>query len=82
MKKVELETIILSRLFIYLLTIFFIGCAGKPNVRFEDLDVSVPNVWSVSIPKSEHITGDWWSYFNDLKFNTYLDNLMNKSPDI
>ena len=82
MKKVELETIISSRLYIYLLTIFFIGCAGKHDVRIEDLDVPVPDMWGVSIPQSEQITGDWWSYFNDLKFNTYLNNLRNESPDI
>ena len=71
MKKVELETIISSRLYIYLLTIFFIGCVGTHDVRIEDLDVPVPDMWGVLIPQSEQITGDWWSYFNDLKFNTY-----------
>jgi len=82
MIKVEPETINSPRLFIYLLTIFFTGCAGKHDMRIESLDIPVPDMWGISIPKSEHITGDWWAHFNDLKFDAYLNNLRNESPDI
>ncbi len=65
----------------YSLVIVF-GCVSRQKVQIEQLDVNIPKTWTVPIPPSEKISGDWWSVFNDPVLDTFLVRLRTESPDM
>jgi len=69
-------------LIICIMPISFKGCAGKQQVRVEDLGMSIPESWNALFPPIEKVSGDWWSTFNDPKLDSFIIDLKTKSPDI
>ena len=47
--------IILSLLFLSIISVFSSGCAGKQQVHVEDLGVSIPETWKAPFPQIEKI---------------------------
>ena len=74
--------IILSLLFLSIISVFSSGCAGKQQVHVEDLGVSIPETWKAPFPQIEKISGDWWSVFGDSTLNNFIIQLKTKSPDL
>ena len=67
--------IILSLLFLSIISVFSSGCAGKQQVHVEDLGVSIPETWKAPFPQIEKISGDWWSVFGDSTLNNLIIQL-------
>ena len=58
------------------------GCAGKPTIKVEELDIPIPKSWMTSFPVNKGVTGQWWLSFQDTVLIKYLDQLNNESPTI
>ena len=78
-KKVKVLFYYLSSI---LLSVLFFGCAGKQQVRVEDLGMPIPETWKAPFPIIEKVSGDWWSGFDDPMLDNFILQLKTKSPDI
>ena len=74
--------IILSLLFLSIISVFSSGCAGNQQVHVEELGVLIPETWKAPFPQIEKISGDWWSVFGDSTLNNFITQLKTKSPDL
>ncbi len=69
-------------LLISLFIIFGFGCYNNPRNSVDNLDINIPDEWSVPIHEKSNNNKDWVTAFNDKELISYLEAVKAKSPDL
>ena len=68
--------------YIIISCILLFGCANKQSITINDIDIEMPDKWQTNIPDYEPLTGNWWALFNDPELETFIEEIIQNSPDI
>ena len=65
--------------------IFLAGCASAPEHEPPQIDVDVPDQWTVEEPQPAPVEADttrWWSYFGSERVDSLVDEALNNNFDL
>ena len=63
------------------ITIFAFGCYHNPRTSADELDIKIPEEWSIPVHEKHDNKKEWVNAFNDKELISYLEAVKGKSPD-